>query len=103
MTGGRASPEALQVMSQMGLDLRGHETQPLNETLVRHADVIYAMTHSHREAIVAQWPGAAERTRLLSVSGDDICDPIGGPLERYRQCAARLQSELEARVDELEL
>jgi protein-tyrosine phosphatase len=103
MTGGCASPEAVQVMSEMGLDLRGHETQPLNETLVRHADVIYAMTHSHREAIVAQWPGAAERTRLLAVSGDDICDPIGGPLERYRQCAARLRSELQTRVDELEL
>ena len=39
-----------------------HETQPLTEPLVRHADVIYAMTRSHREAIVAQWPSAAERT-----------------------------------------
>jgi len=103
MTGGCASPEAVQVVSEMGLDLRGHETQPLNETLVRHADVIYAMTHSHREAIVAQWPSAAERTRLLSASGNDVSDPIGGPLERYRQCAAWIQAELESRVDELEL
>ena len=44
----------------------GHETQPLTEALVRHADVIYTMTRSHREAIVAQWPAAAERTSLLS-------------------------------------
>ncbi len=103
MMGGCASIEAVRAMSEMELNLTGHETQPLSETLVRHADVIYTMTGSHREAIVAQWPGAAERTWLLSASGADISDPIGGPLERYRHCAARIQAELEARVDELEL
>ena len=103
MMGSYASPEAVQAMFEMGLDLRGHETQPLSETLVRHADVIYTMTQSHREAIVAQWPGAAERTCLLATSGADVSDPIGGPLQRYRQCAALIRSELEARLDELEL
>ena len=46
MLGGRASSEAVQVMAEMGLDLGGHETQPLTEPLVRHADVIYTMTRS---------------------------------------------------------
>ena len=78
--GGRASPEAVQVMSTMGLDLADHETQPLTEPLVRHADVIYTMTRSHRDAIVAQWPGAAERTRLLAADEVGLCDPIGGPI-----------------------
>ena len=59
MLGGRASPEAVQIMTGMGLDLSGHETQPLTEPLVRHADVIYAMTRTHRETIVAQWPGGS--------------------------------------------
>ena len=49
-------------MAAMGVHLTDHETQPLTEPLVRHADVIYTMTRSHRETIVAQWPGAAERT-----------------------------------------
>ena len=88
-------------MADMGLDLSGHETQPLTEPLVRHADVIYTMTRSHREAIVAQWPSAAERTWLLSADGADICDPIGGPVERYRRCAAEIQAELKTRVNEL--
>ena len=77
MLGGTASSEAVQVMADLGLDLSGHETQPLTEPLVRHADVIYTMTRAHREAIVAQWPSAAERTWLLSCDGTDICDPIG--------------------------
>lgn len=103
MMGGRAGANAVHAMAELGLDLRGHETQPLSETLLRHADVIYTMTQSHRDAIVAQWPAAAERTRMLSAVGEDVSDPIGGPLERYRSCAARIQAELQARVDELEL
>ena len=103
MMGGRAAAEAIQTMTSMGLDLRDHETQPLTELLVRHADLIYAMTRSHREAIVTQWPEAAERCFALSPAGTDIPDPIGGPLERYHRCAAQIRAELRTRIDQLEL
>jgi protein-tyrosine phosphatase len=103
MAGGRAAPEACRVMSDRGLDLSMHETQPLTEPLVRHADAIYTMTRVQRQTIVAQWPQAAERCRMLSASGMDISDPIGGPVERYQRCAEQIQSELKARLDELEL
>ena len=101
--GGRASPEAVQIMSALGLNIRDHETQPLTEPLVRHADVIYTMTRTHRDAIVAEWPGAAERTNLLCADESDVCDPIGGPVERYQRCAVQIRAELEIRVNELEL
>ena len=103
MSGGRPSSEAVQVMSGMGLDIGLHETQPLTETVVRYADVIYTMTWSHRQAIVAQWPSAAERTQMLSPSGTDISDPIGGPVERYQGCAEQIEAELRTRLDELKL
>jgi len=101
--GGRAATEAVEVTADMGLDLTAHETQPLSEPLVRHADWIYAMTQSHRQSIVAQWPGAAERTWVLAASGGDISDPLGGPLERYQRCAAQIEKELRARLDQWEL
>ena len=103
MMGGRASQEAVDAMAESGLDLRGHQTQPLTEPLVRHADTILTMTRSHREAIAAQWPDAAERTSLLCTDGMDVSDPIGGTLERYRQCAAQIRFGLKARLDELDL
>jgi len=103
MMGGRASEESVHVMAQHKLDLRSHQTQPLTESLVRHADVIYTMTRSHRQAIVAEWPGAAERTHLLCSDGSDIPDPIGGPLHRYQNCAAQIEAELQVRLGELEL
>lgn len=103
MAGGRAAAEACDVLRGMGLDLSMHETQPLTEPLVRHADAIYTMTRSQRAAIIGQWPQAAERCRVLSSHGGDISDPIGGPVERYQRCAEQIQAELKARVDELEL
>ena len=103
MLGGCASGEAMRCMSEAGLNLSDHETQPLTEPLVRQADVIYTMTRSHRDAIVTQWPSAAERTRLLSIDGSDVMDPIGGSIERYRQCANKIKDELKMRMPELEL
>ena len=103
MGGGRASGEAAQVISAMGLDISLHETQPLTEPVVRYADVIYTMTQSHRQAIIAQWPWAAERTDMLSADGSDIPDPIGGPLERYQRCAEQITAQLTTRLDDLEL
>lgn len=102
MMGGRATLEAVKTMEQMDLDLTNHETQPLTESLVRHADLIFTMTHSHREAILAQWPSASNRTILLSRDGSDVCDPIGGPLERYMQCAAQIRREISAQIEKLE-
>ena len=103
MSGARASQQATDVMAEAALDISRHEVQPLTDSLVRYADLIYTMTGSHRQAIVTQWPEAAERTRLLCVDGDDVSDPIGGPLERYQRCAVQIEVELERRLDELGL
>jgi protein-tyrosine phosphatase len=101
MLGGRASHEAVETLAEKKLDLRSHETQPLTEPLVRQADAIYTMTRSHREAILAQWPSAAERTWVLASDGSDVCDPIGASVERYRQCAAQIENALQSRMDEI--
>ncbi|MBN1589994.1 MAG: threonylcarbamoyl-AMP synthase [Pirellulales bacterium] len=101
--GGKASSEAIQVMAEAKLDLTGHETHPLTDPLVRHADVIYTMTRSHRETIVAQWPDAGDRTHVLCRDGSDIVDPIGGSKEHYARCARQIRDELESQLGELTL
>jgi tRNA threonylcarbamoyl adenosine modification protein (Sua5/YciO/YrdC/YwlC family) len=103
MMGCRAASEAIETMRDFRLDLTGHETQPLTEPLVRHADTIFVMTQSHREAVVAQWPSAAERTQLLSADDTDISDPIGGSIDRYRRCVAEIAEAMKKRLDKLEL
>jgi protein-tyrosine-phosphatase len=103
MLGGRAAAEAMQVMSEQNIDLSTHESQPLTEQLVRHADLILPMTRSHRQAILAEWPEAAPRVKLLAHDGTDVPDPIGGPIEQYQRCVAQMKPEIEKWVDELKL
>src|SRR6185295_2493734 len=96
LIGSRPSPEGVEVLKQMGLNLSDHESQPLTAQLVRHADIVWTMTRSHRQAIVSQWPEAAVRTEVLC-KDDDVSDPIGGPIEFYQQCARQIQAALEER------
>lgn len=103
MSGGRAAAEANQVVSGRGLSLTDHTSQPLSERLVRYADLILTMTRAHREAIIAQWPDAVCRTKLLGRDGSEISDPIGGSLELYRRCAEQLDAQLDLWVDDLGL
>jgi protein-tyrosine phosphatase len=101
--GGRPAAEAVEVMQSIGADLTQHESQPLTAQLVRHADIIWTMTRSHRQAILAQWPGAASRCELLCLDMRDVPDPIGGPIELYQRCAEQIKAELEGRLKQLEL
>ncbi len=96
------SREAVEVMQEKGLDLEHHESQPLTDKLVRHADVILTMTDSHRQAILRRWPEASPRTHALCSDGADIQDPIGGSMAVYRACAEQVETALQERVDELE-
>lgn len=97
--GGKASPGALEAMSEIGADLSGHESQPVTENLVRQADVILTMTASHRAGVLAQFPEAGGRVSMLSPDRQDVLDPIGAPLPTYRRCAEQIRGHLAARID----
>ncbi|MFM8283583.1 MAG: Sua5/YciO/YrdC/YwlC family protein [Planctomycetaceae bacterium] len=97
-SGGKASAGALEAMAEIGADLSAHESQPVTETLVRQADVIWTMTAAHRAALLAQFPEAGGRVALLSPDRRDVSDPIGGPVSTYRACAEQIRGHLLARM-----
>ena len=101
--GGAASAGAIEAMRECGADLTGHESQPVTETLIRQADVIWTMTAAHRAAIIAQFPEAGGRTSVLSPDRIDVIDPIGGPIATYRKCAEQIRHHLIARMDTIQL
>ena len=101
--GGAASAGAVEAMRECGADLTGHESQPVTDTLVRQADIIWTMTASHRAAIIAQYPEAGGRTAVLSPDRVDVIDPIGGPVATYRTCAEQIRQHLIARLTTIQL
>ena len=101
--GAQASRESIQVMAEQDLDLSLHESQPVNDTLIRTADLILTMTNSHRNAIVSHWPEAAGRTHVITNGREDVSDPIGGPSELYQRCANQIEQHIEKWVAQLDL
>jgi protein-tyrosine phosphatase len=88
-------------MREYGLDLMRHEAQPLTEQLVRHADLILAMTHSHMQSIIERWPEAADRTCVLMPDKSDVSDPIGQTIGAYRHCATQIAEALKHYIERL--
>jgi protein-tyrosine phosphatase len=100
-TGGPAAANAIEAVRQRNLDLSQHASQPVSDVLVRFADQIITMTQGHREALVAHWPEAADKTVPVRSDGYDVADPIGGSLDEYLQCADELETHLRQWVDQL--
>jgi protein-tyrosine phosphatase len=101
--GAGPSPESVDIMREWDLDITPHESQPLTERIVHYADHILTMTHRHRDAIVAQWPHAVNRVSVLSMNNEDVTDPIGCPLEVYRNCSQQIDRYLEQWVERFEI
>jgi glycine hydroxymethyltransferase len=82
------SPHAVEVLSDLRIDISKLRSLPLSEDLVREASCIIAMTRSHMESIHYLFPEAAEKTFLLREFEDyapslDVSDPIGMGREAY--------------------
>ncbi|MFN3191239.1 MAG: Sua5/YciO/YrdC/YwlC family protein [Aureliella sp.] len=96
--GGPASTEAQVVMEKCGLSLRDHQSRTVTEQAVRNADLILAMTSSHRAALLSQFPEAENKVHLLGGDGQDVADPFGGTEAIYRECADQIDRFVEAWV-----
>ena len=99
--GSPASSESVIIMREQGLDLGKHESQPLTEQLVRHADLILTMTAGHWQSIVERWPGAADRTHMLLPEQIDVVDPIGRAVDDYRRCAEQIRIGVDFHAERL--
>ena len=99
--GGKPSREAVEILSRHGIDLSNHSSQPLSERLVRHADLILAMTQAHMNSLLSQWPDAAGRSFLIRSDRQDIDDPIGQPIGAYQHCADEIAAALRPWVDKV--
>ena len=96
-----ASPEAVQVMREHGLELAEHLSQQVTIDMVRKSTLVLALTERHRRSLVESCPERSQVIVLLGRDGQDIQDPIGGSVEEYRQCASQIGQSLRLWVEEL--
>jgi RpiB/LacA/LacB family sugar-phosphate isomerase len=89
---------SVRAMQELGLDIARQRSRMLTAQLVREADFIFGMTHSHVDTIMLLYPFAAEKTFLLREFDDtldpfekDISDPIGSPYDVYVNCRDQIE------------
>lgn len=100
------SPHAIEVMSELGMDIRNIRSKPLMAELVRKADFIFVMTYGHLDSMLLLFPSAAEKTFLLRefetdlpVIEREVSDPIGQSREIYRECRDQIRAALPRLLD----
>jgi protein-tyrosine phosphatase len=117
--GSGAMEESIRSAEEHGVDIRAHQARRLHGAMLEDADLIVCMAAEHRESIVAAMPDLASKTftmkelvRLLERSSangplearvaaaaaarngssphEDVRDPLGDPIEGYREVADEL-------------
>ncbi len=93
-----ATDNAIEAMYEQELDLEPHLSRPVTEEMLAAFDLVLVMVSNHKEALNVEFPQYTDKVYLLSemVDGDwDLEDPVGGPLEEYRETAKVIGEALE--------
>lgn len=97
--GAPASSEAVEIMKKHGVDISGHLSSGLDLYKLREANIILAMTYSHKTHIGMIHPQSLNKTRLLKEFCDsknkDVADPVGGDVKIYEDCFNDMKPALE--------
>ena len=101
MDGAPASFETGEALRSVGVRPVPHRSRALSKEMIADAEIIFAMTPSHLDAIRSIDPSAAGKSALLDPVGD-VPDPIGMPQEVYNQTAHRLAELILDRLEELD-
>jgi tRNA threonylcarbamoyl adenosine modification protein (Sua5/YciO/YrdC/YwlC family) len=99
--GAPCSPESAELVAELGLSLADHRSQPLTDQMLKHADLLLAMTRSHSQAILHANPEAQSKVELLLPDGRDLSDPIGAPMEVYRACFDQIDEAVKERARQI--
>jgi protein-tyrosine-phosphatase len=94
----KATPEAIQVLDTVDVDLRRHNSRKLSNETIKRADLILGMSSFHVQTALRQSPAAKGKTFLLkeyvgfTEKNVQISDPMGGTLEVYKKCFQEIKS-----------
>ena len=99
-----ASNFSVDVLDNEGIDLSGHRSQPLTQTLVDESLYIVGMTDSHSDIIEAIFKTRKGQVRLFrEFVGEgkktEIPDPFGGSLVLYNETLESMKEAIPSLVD----
>ena len=100
LDGAPAAPNAIEAVSELGIDVREHRARAITRKIAEEADVIYVMTSAHCDALLAMEPELGGKVELLDPHEEDIADPYGGDLDAYWMARDHIVEAIEARLED---
>ena len=94
--GSPASINSVIACAEIGLDLSEHRSRIVTREIADKADVIFAMTEAHADALV-RFGIEKKKVHVLGIP-----DPYGMPIDAYRACRDRIKTEICRFFDSLE-
>ena len=105
LAGMKATKEAIQVLSEEGVDVSNHCARNITGLAIREADLIFVMENIHKKYIVDMYPNAEKKTYLMKdfkkvgnfeVSDNpNIPDPIGKDISFYKEIFSVIKDSIE--------
>lgn len=104
LPGNEAAPRSVRAMKEVGIDLRGHRSSPLDSEHIAWATHILVMEIRHATRVHERFPEADGRVLLLGTFGGvmEIEDPYGSWFMRsYRRSRDEIQQCVRTFIDRL--
>ncbi|WP_421621654.1 low molecular weight protein-tyrosine-phosphatase [Alkalilimnicola ehrlichii] len=102
LVGYPADDHAISVMQEKGLDITSHRAQQLTLALARNYDLLLVMDESHKKWIEENHPILRGRLYRFGHWLDaEVADPIGRPLEAFREARDLIERSADAWVQRL--
>ena len=103
IVGQPAAPNAVQAVSEIGIDLQGHRSQGISPRLMQLASTIVVMSPGHEASLLNIDASLAPKIHRMWEYADEplgeIADPVGLPVDDFRRCRDLLTVCLEKWVD----
>jgi len=99
-----ATEETIAVLSELGINAKGHRSQPLDWDLIDWADIILTMEVWHKQQILAREPETERKVFTLpEFVGEDseVPDPYGTARNAYRQVRNQIQRLVEKAIGKI--
>lgn len=90
----RASEEAIEAMAEIGIDISDHRSKGVKSKILDGVDVTIAMSYDHLEFLASRFAEGEDQRLLLrafengptpDANPHDLADPIGHPVDFYRE------------------
>ena len=102
--GEHASMYTITALAGYDTKIATHRARCLTKEILAEADLVIALTESHRQRILRLDPRLSMRTKLLGEYGEnggDIRDPFGGGADIYSLCFETMKAPLDRLFEQL--